>query len=69
MPTGAFVLLRFFLRIENVLFRSNETRVYLEFDKGYMLSEYFSRELPYEDIKKVLFHIIHSLYSDFINML
>jgi len=54
MPTGAFVLLRFFLRIENVLFRSNETRVYLEFDKGYMLSEYFSRELPYEDIKKSL---------------
>ncbi|OUM67602.1 hypothetical protein PIROE2DRAFT_39870, partial [Piromyces sp. E2] len=56
MPTGAFVLLRFFLRIENVLFRVNETRVYLEFDKGYMLSEYFSRELPHEDIKKVSFY-------------
>ncbi|KAL6600654.1 TIP41-domain-containing protein [Neocallimastix sp. 'constans'] len=54
MPTGIFVLGRYFLRIENVLFRSNETRVYVEFNKGYMLSEYFSRELPYEDIKNAL---------------
>ncbi|ORX85543.1 TIP41-domain-containing protein [Anaeromyces robustus] len=54
MPTGIFVLCRFFLRIENVLFRSNDTRVYVEFDKNYMLSEYFSREMSFEDVKKVL---------------
>jgi len=54
MPTGIFILGRFFLRIEDVLCRSNETRVYLEFDKGYILSEYFSRELPIEDVKKAL---------------
>jgi len=54
MPTGIFILGRFFLRIEDVLCRSNETRVYLEFDKGYILSEYFSRELPIEDVKKVI---------------
>lgn len=54
MPTGAFVLGRFFLRIEDVLFRSNETRVYLEFSKGYLLSEYLSREMPFEDVRKAL---------------
>jgi len=53
MPTGVFILGRFFLRIENVLFRSNETRLYLEFDKGYMLSEFYSREMAFDDIKKV----------------
>jgi len=54
MPTGIFVLCRFFLRIENVLFRSNETRIYVEFDKNYILSEYVSREMAFEDIKKAL---------------
>jgi len=54
MPTGIFVLTRFFLRIENVLFRSNDTRVYVEFEKGYMLSEYFSREMAFDDIKNCL---------------
>lgn len=54
MPTGVFILGRFFLRIENVLFRSNETRLYLEFDKGYMLSEFYSREMAFDDIKKCL---------------
>ncbi|ORX50676.1 TIP41-domain-containing protein [Piromyces finnis] len=58
MPTGAFVLLRFFLRIENVLFRVNETRIYLEFDKGYMLSEYLSREQPFDDFKKVYYFLL-----------
>ena len=54
MPTGIFILGRYFLRIEDVLFRSNETRLYLEFDKGYMLSEYFSRETAYDGIRKVI---------------
>lgn len=54
MPSGIFILLRLFLRIENVLFRVNETRLYCEFEKDYLISEYLSREMPYNNIKMQL---------------
>ncbi|XP_078265292.1 TIP41-like protein isoform X2 [Rhinoraja longicauda] len=44
MPSSFFVLLRFFLRVDGVLIRTNDTRVYHEADKNYLLSEYSSRE-------------------------
>ncbi|XP_059824207.1 TIP41-like protein [Hypanus sabinus] len=44
MPSSFFVLLRFFLRVDGVLIRTNDTRVYHEADKNYLLSEYSTRE-------------------------
>ncbi|XP_078415900.1 TIP41-like protein [Cetorhinus maximus] len=44
MPSSFFVLLRFFLRVDGVLIRTNDTRVYHEANKNYLLSEYSSRE-------------------------
>ncbi|XP_044529014.1 TIP41-like protein [Gracilinanus agilis] len=37
MPSSFFLLLRFFLRIDGVLIRMNDTRLYHEADKTYML--------------------------------
>ncbi|KAM4721249.1 TIP41-like protein isoform 1-T2 [Rhinophrynus dorsalis] len=44
MPSSFFLLLRFFLRVDGVLIRMNDTRLYHEADKAFMLREYTSRE-------------------------
>ncbi|XP_044537426.1 TIP41-like protein [Gracilinanus agilis] len=44
IPSSFFLLLRFFLRIDGALIRMNDTRLYHEADKTYMLREYTSRE-------------------------
>lgn len=44
MPSSFFVLLRFYLRVDDVLIRINDTRLYHEADKDYMIREYTSRE-------------------------
>ncbi|CAG8659801.1 5389_t:CDS:10 [Cetraspora pellucida] len=51
MPSGFFILQRFFLRVDDVLFQLNETRIYHEFGTKYLLKEYSSREIPYNKIK------------------
>ncbi|XP_075433118.1 TIP41-like protein isoform X1 [Ascaphus truei] len=44
MPSSFFLLLRYFLRVDGVLIRMNDTRLYHEVDKNFMLREYTSRE-------------------------
>lgn len=44
MPRSLFILARFYLRIDGVLARINDTRIYLEQNKGYLLREYTNRE-------------------------
>ena len=44
MPSSLFVLARFFLRIDGVLARINDTRIYHELNKNYILREYTNRE-------------------------
>ncbi|CAN7945302.1 unnamed protein product [Ixodes pacificus] len=44
MKNNFFVLLRYFLRIDNVLLRMNDTRFYHEAGWNYILREYTSRE-------------------------
>ncbi|XP_077977013.1 TIP41-like protein [Glandiceps talaboti] len=44
MQTSFFILLRYFLRVDNVLIRINDTRIYHEAEWNYMLREYTSRE-------------------------
>ncbi|KAF4519877.1 hypothetical protein B566_EDAN005216 [Ephemera danica] len=50
MPGSFYVLLRFFLRVDGVLVRVNDTRVYHEFDSEYLLREFTSREARLEEI-------------------
>ncbi|KAJ3219891.1 hypothetical protein HK099_004537 [Clydaea vesicula] len=49
-----FILLRFFLRLDNVLFRINDTRIYHEFDKTYLIKEFSSTEADYSLVKQSL---------------
>ena len=51
MPSGFFVLLRFYLRVDDVLIRINDTRLYYEKDKQYILREYTSKESKAKDLK------------------
>lgn len=44
MPKCLFILARFYLRIDGVLARINDTRIYHEFNKEYLLREYTNRE-------------------------
>ncbi|KAG9301689.1 hypothetical protein G9A89_016760 [Geosiphon pyriformis] len=54
MPSGFFVLQRYFLRVDDVLFRSNETRLYHEFGTAHMIREYSSREAAYNIIRALI---------------
>uniref|UniRef100_H3D9R6 TIP41-like protein n=2 Tax=Tetraodon nigroviridis TaxID=99883 RepID=H3D9R6_TETNG len=53
MPTSFFLLLRFFLRVDRVLIRINDTRLYHEAGKNYMLREFSTRESKIEELKNV----------------
>ncbi|KAL2917844.1 Tap42 interacting protein [Polyrhizophydium stewartii] len=52
MPSCFLVLQRFFLRVDNVLLRINDTRVFHEFGSDVLIREYTSREAPYESVKQ-----------------
>merc|ERR1711928_11402 len=51
MPSGFFVLNRFYLRVDDVLIRINDTRLYYEKGKDYILREYTSRQSKTKDLK------------------
>ncbi|KAG7515977.1 hypothetical protein JOB18_019746 [Solea senegalensis] len=53
MPTSFFLLLRFFLRVDGVLIRINDTRLYHEAGKNYMLREFSTRESKISELKSV----------------
>lgn len=53
MPTSFFLLLRFFLRVDGVLIRINDTRLYHEAGKDYMLREFSTRESKVAELKTV----------------
>lgn len=53
MPSGFFILLRYFLRIDNVLVRINDTRFHYEIENPYILKEYTSKEARAEKLKHV----------------
>ncbi|KAF5308104.1 hypothetical protein FQR65_LT00647 [Abscondita terminalis] len=44
MPTSFFVLLRYFLRVDGVLVRINDTRYFHDFATDYVLKEYTNKE-------------------------
>ncbi|KAJ2664170.1 Tap42 interacting protein [Coemansia sp. RSA 1200] len=52
MPSGFFVLQRFFLRVDGVLFRIYDTRLYHEFGSSVVRREFSSREMPFDSVKR-----------------
>jgi type 2A phosphatase activator TIP41 len=51
MPKRLLLLCRFFLRLDGVVFRIRDTRVYIEFETGEVIREYTAREESYDAIK------------------
>lgn len=51
MPERLLILGRFFMRLDDVIFRVRDTRVYVEFNTGKVLREYLEREETYENVK------------------
>jgi len=54
MPQCFFVLMRYWLRIDHVMFRVNDTRLFHEFKKDYLLREYQSKESTYQSVAQII---------------
>lgn len=54
MPERLLLLTRFFMRLDDVLVRIRDTRVYVEFATGEVIREYTAREEKYEVVRKSL---------------
>ncbi|KAE8379529.1 TIP41-like family-domain-containing protein [Aspergillus bertholletiae] len=54
MPARLLLLSRFFLRLDNVLFRLRDTRVYIDFESLEVIREFQSKELDYETVQQTL---------------
>lgn len=51
MPARLLLLSRFFMRLDNVLLRVRDTRVYVDFEKKEVIREYISKEKDYEQVR------------------
>jgi len=54
MPARLLLLARFFMRLDGVVFRIRDTRVFVEFALGEVIREYSAREEEYETVRKKL---------------
>ncbi|KAE8151499.1 TIP41-like family-domain-containing protein [Aspergillus avenaceus] len=54
MPGRLLLLSRFFMRLDNVLFRLRDTRVYVDFDTSEVIREYQCKEMDYERVRQTL---------------
>lgn len=54
MPARLLLLARFFMRLDDVVFRIRDTRVFVEFATGEVIREYTAREEKYEVVRKSL---------------
>lgn len=59
MPSSFFILCRFYLRVDDVIIRIIDTRIFHEIGKPYMIREWSRREATYELIKSTDYHKIH----------
>lgn len=53
MPSGFYILLRNFLRVDNVLLKIYDTRFHYEIENTYIFKEFTKREATYEELKSV----------------
>lgn len=61
MPQRLLLLCRFFMRLDNVLVRLRDTRIYADFGKRLIIREYQAKEEKYETLRQVCDRV--SLYS------
>ncbi|KAJ5918994.1 TIP41-like protein [Penicillium verhagenii] len=54
MPERLLLLTRFFMRLDNVLIRLRDTRVYVDFATREVIREYQSKECEYENVRQIL---------------
>jgi len=54
MPTCLFILQRFFLRVDGVVFKMFDTRYFLQFHKPYFIREFQRKELSYQAVLDAL---------------
>ncbi|KAI8325116.1 TIP41-domain-containing protein [Martensiomyces pterosporus] len=52
MPSGFFVLQRFFLRVDGVLFRIYDSRIHHQFGTDFVTREFSTRECSFDDVKR-----------------
>ncbi|CDR42202.1 CYFA0S08e04764g1_1 [Cyberlindnera fabianii] len=52
MPERLLLLTRFFLRVDDVIFRVRDTRVYVDFTENQVIREYREQEASYDVIRK-----------------
>ena len=66
MPSCFLILHRMFLRVDNVLFRINDTRIYHEFGSPYVVREYTSREDRFQNVfnVKYIFSILNYIVNE-----
>ena len=53
MPGRLLLLSRYFMRLDNVLIRIRDTRVYIDIETGEIIREYQSKECEYEKVRQV----------------
>ena len=53
MPERLLLLCRFFMRLDNVLLRIRDTRIYIELATGEVIREYIAKEEKYEIVRQV----------------
>ena len=58
MPARLLLLSRFFMRLDNVLVRIRDTRVYVDFATREVIREYVAKEEKYEVIRQVKFKFL-----------
>ncbi len=51
MPSRTYILARFWLRVDKVLLRAFETRVWLEHSSGHLVREYCEKEVAWGTLK------------------
>jgi len=54
MPDRLLLLCRFFMRLDDVVFRIRDTRVFVEFATGEVIREYTAREEKFETVRQQL---------------
>lgn len=52
MPARLLLLCRFFMRLDNVVVRLRDTRVYIDFDTANVIREHLDREEDYEVLRQ-----------------
>ncbi|PZC76850.1 hypothetical protein B5X24_HaOG204085 [Helicoverpa armigera] len=57
MPSYWYVLLRYFLRVDDVLVRANETRMFHLLNTDYVLREYTVKEAQAKDLNMPTSHM------------